>query len=348
MKPVPKDRFRISEEAALWLVRLEGEDSPELRAQFTEWARQSPFHVEEFLFAQATSRHLAGVDAERRIDLEAMGEGSEVGSVVPLLRNEDSRSGRPSPASRQTLNTAGRSRRRFGLVTALAASIAVAVGAWMVLAPAPPAYSTAAGDQQAIKLPDGSVMYLNTASRVEVRFTHGQRELRLLAGEALFVVERDPARPFRVISDGVTVQALGTEFNVYRRAGGTRVSVIEGAVSVSSGASPDTAPLKLAAGDQADVTQGQVRKAVKPDVQQAIAWRARRLMFQADPLEEVAREFNRYGHRQSIRLEGDEIHHRTISGVFDADDPQPLIQFLEEDPALSVTRTQSEIVVRVR
>jgi len=57
-----RERFRISEEAALWLVRLEQDGSPECRTHFTAWARQSPVHVEEFLFARATSQHLANVD----------------------------------------------------------------------------------------------------------------------------------------------------------------------------------------------------------------------------------------------------------------------------------------------
>lgn len=338
-----RQRFRISEEAALWLIRLEEDGSPECRAQFAAWARQSPWHVEEFLFAQATSQHLSGVDPERRIDLSALDEAAAENTVVPLSKIAATDLPSPLPSK-----DGERVRVKWGLLSSIAASIAVALIAWTFFQSRANTYATNIGDQQAVKLPDGSVMHLNSGSHAEIHFSGQAREVRLLDGEALFVVEHDPTRPFRVATDGATIQALGTQFNVYRRDGSTRVSVLEGAVQVSSQAQPDVKALKLVAGDQADITQGQVVRAAKPNVERAVAWRSRRLVFEADPLEEVAREFNRYDVRHPLRLEGEAIRGRVVSGVFDADDAQPLIEFLEADPALSVTRTEKEIVIRAR
>lgn len=44
---------------------------------------------------------------------------------------------------------------------------------------------------------------------------------------------KDPARPFRVVSDTAVVRAVGTEFNIYRKAGQTIVTVVQGKVVVS-------------------------------------------------------------------------------------------------------------------
>lgn len=84
---------------------------------------------------------------------------------------------------------------------------------------------------------------------------------------------------------------------------------------------------------------------MKPNIERAIAWRARRLVFDADPLEVVVREFNRYQSSKPIHLRGTGVRHRAISGIFDADDPKPLLRFLEEDRDLKVIENGSDIVI---
>ncbi len=57
-------------------------------------------------------------------------------------------------------------------------------------------------------------MVLNTNSRVEIRFTPEQRNVRLLAGQAWFQVAKNPNRPFVVEAGNRRVTALGTAFDV--------------------------------------------------------------------------------------------------------------------------------------
>ncbi|MEJ1960797.1 MAG: FecR domain-containing protein [Gammaproteobacteria bacterium] len=96
-------------------------------------------------------------------------------------------------------------------------------------------YSTAVGEQRVIELQDGSTVRLNTQSRIAVRLSEHTRDIRLISGEAIFKVHHDTARPFRVHTLGAFIQAVGTEFNVYRRADRTKVAVLEGRVQISSG-----------------------------------------------------------------------------------------------------------------
>jgi len=104
----------------------------------------------------------------------------------------------------------------------------------------------------------------------------------------------------------------------------------------------------VAAGEKAAVTlDGTIAVSVAPDVKQAIAWRQRRLVFTADPLEEVAAQFNRYNELK-IRVEGATVRARELIGTFDADDPESLVQFLEQEKNLLIERGRTELVIRAR
>jgi transmembrane sensor len=60
---------------------------------------------------------------------------------------------------------------------------------------------------------------------------------------------------------------------------------------------------------------------------QIAPWRYRRLIFDAQPLSEVAAAFNRFNH-PPIRIEGEALRDLRISGVFAANDPESLLDYL--------------------
>lgn len=66
-----------------------------------------------------------------------------------------------------------------------------------------------------VVLSDGSVIWLNSDSRLEYpeKFGKGERRVRI-GGEAFFDVVRDTTRPFVVETELQSVSVLGTEFNV--------------------------------------------------------------------------------------------------------------------------------------
>jgi transmembrane sensor len=93
-------------------------------------------------------------------------------------------------------------------------------------------YTTGMGEQRFLKLADSSTVELNAKSRVRVHFTRDERAVDILAGEALFNVTKDSARPFVVGVGGMRVSVVGTQFDVYKKAHATVVTVVEGRVSV--------------------------------------------------------------------------------------------------------------------
>lgn len=225
-------------------------------------------------------------------------------------------------------------------------------------------YDTPVGEQRVIRLADGSVVKLNAQSTLRVRFDDSRREL-LLTGEALFNVARDASRPFRVHTETAVVQAVGTEFNVYARADGrVTVSVLEGHVNVSRDAGPTlrrfpavlgpravstaATSLPLTAGEQVHViATGEFVRPAKPDVETAVIWQQRKLVFKYTPLEDIAAEFNRYNSAK-LRLENVPPEKFRYTGVFDADDPEELALVLSTEPDLEVIRREREIVIRGR
>jgi transmembrane sensor len=195
-----------------------------------------------------------------------------------------------------------------------------------------------------VKLTDGSVIHLNTRSRIQVRYSDEARRIDLLEGEAFFAVGRDPARPFTVMVGSTTVQALGTQFNVYREDARTTVSVAEGKVQVAAGAQP----VPLEKGEAAQVLYDRrVVKTAAPEITHATAWRQRQLDFRRATLLEVAAEFNRYN-TLKIEIADPEIGERRLNGVFDADMPEQLLKFLEQRQDLRFERTDGTVVIHAR
>lgn len=357
MTPSAEEDFRIAEEAALWLQRLEREDTPQVHAEFSAWIKRGAVNLQEFLFAKAVWMELGHVDPAVRARLDAAAADAQ-SSVIDLsaARTPGATPVKAAAEEQVSMPTGVRAERRRGFVwlgAAAACLVAMISAVIALIATRDDAqiYATTIGDQKAIKLADGSVMHLNTASRVEVRYSQQERMLRLIEGEALFTAAKDPARPFVVLTESARIRALGTQFNVYRNnSGETRVTVLDGAVQVSetrTSAGSQNA-VRLAAGDEAKVDRGaRIIKDVVPNVQRAVAWRARRLMFPGAPVSQIAEEFNRYN-RVQIRVEGEALRQRRMSGVFDADDPSPLIRFLSGSPEVTVVRGDHEILIRPR
>ncbi|MDF3833997.1 FecR domain-containing protein, partial [Cupriavidus basilensis] len=78
---------------------------------------------------------------------------------------------------------------------------------------------TGVGERRAVTLADGTVVSLNTDSAIDVRFSAGERRVRLIGGEILVVTGKDgkngtAPRPFVVQTEHGEMQPLGTRFSV--------------------------------------------------------------------------------------------------------------------------------------
>lgn len=83
------------------------------------------------------------------------------------------------------------------------------------------------GRKSTFELPDGTKVNLNAAS--ELKYTddvENSKRIVYLSGEAFFDVAKDKAKPFSVITKGISTTALGTSFNVKAYADDPLVKVL--------------------------------------------------------------------------------------------------------------------------
>jgi transmembrane sensor len=80
------------------------------------------------------------------------------------------------------------------------------------------------------------------------------------------------------------------------------------------------------------------------DVERATAWLHRQILFEHEPLERVAAEFNRYTPKP-IEIVSPALQHLEISGVFATDDTEAFIAFLRSLEGVRVEVTTTRIRV---
>jgi ferric-dicitrate binding protein FerR (iron transport regulator) len=336
----------ITEQASRWWVLLnEGSATPADCRAFGEWVSRSPERVEAYL--QAARLTLALKSHKTRwpdtpIDDLVRAARAAPSEVVGLPSAPSGSKGE----TRDSLPAFSRwfrlARLRGPIIATMAvASVAVLVtGLYFYVAPL--RLQTGVGEQRSVVLGDGSLVTLNTSSSIEVQMAKDRRTVTLLAGEALFEVAHDARRPFDVTTADTTVRAVGTQFDVDRRAASTTVTVVEGRVAVYS--TPDGAQRggqttqPLGAGEQLTLAPRSAHKPVRADVATAIAWTQRKLIFEHRQLGEVAAEFNRYN-RQVIEIQSAELRNQEVTGVFQANDPGSFLTFLSRLPGVTIQQS---------
>ncbi|MEO8582250.1 MAG: FecR family protein [Flavitalea sp.] len=154
--------------------------------------------------------------------------------------------------------------------------------------------STPRGGQYQLRLPDGTIAWLNAASSITypTAFTDKERVVKI-TGEIYFEVYKDPTKPFRVIlPDASEIKVLGTHFNVnsYSDEGDIRTTLLEGKVKVNNGNnSMDLAPLEQAVIDKKIISLNK-----KADITQVMAWKNGWFNFEGADLKTVLRQLSRW------------------------------------------------------
>lgn len=219
-----------------------------------------------------------------------------------------------------------RSRRRLWPALATAAVLVLAVLAVQLYDPAWQAdYRTAVAQQQRWQLEDGSWLELAADSAVDVNYSAERRNIRLLRGKAWFQVAADAGRPFVVEHAGGTTRALGTAFSVQRRGEQTRVVVSEHSVQVSQAGSQQV----LQQGQALQYDRHGISQPLSINLDNELAWRQQRLVFQRAPLAEVLGELQHYLPSR-LYLTDSKLGQLPVTVVLDTRQPEKALQGLGE------------------
>lgn len=141
-------------------------------------------------------------------------------------------------------------------------------------------------------LPDGSKVWINSESsiRYPVAFTGNERKV-FVTGETFFEVTKDKEKPFRVVAGDVTVEALGTQFNVnaYTNEPFLSTTLVEGSVIVTKGSKENI----LKPGQQAQLNESDF-KIVNAELNDVIAWKDNQFKFTNTPIDAIMRQIERW------------------------------------------------------
>lgn len=281
-------RDQAPEQQALhWLIALQEDDGNRIRNAWQQWLDTSPEHTQAWVRSEHLWR-LLGQQAPARPN--------------PLMAAP--RPGRP------------RRRRLAWLGSAVAACLVIALlpGWWLNLRAD---HITGAAQIREWTLSDGSRISLAANSAVAVDYGGGQRQVRLLKGEAFFEVKADPLRPFVVTADGLRATVLGTAFEVSQRDSQSSVSVLRGKVRVSAGTGDTT----LIAGQRLQLDAGaKVTRSAVPGHMIA-GWRDGHIALRNRPLHEAVDELRDY-FPGLILLPDPLLGERHLSGVYDLQSPR--------------------------
>lgn len=181
-------------------------------------------------------------------------------------------------------------------------------------------HATRAGEHLEIVLADDSRLYLDGDSAVTVQLHDDRREVEILRGRVWFDVARDEKRPFRVVSNEIATEVLGTAFGIDNEH--AKVTVEHGRVAVSDRRS---SRVELGASEQIAVEGDHLGAKAKIDPQAAFAWKRGLIVLDSAPLGVVADELGRMAPGRVIIADA-ELRALTLSGVFRADDPDAVIE----------------------
>ncbi|MEO6341454.1 MAG: FecR domain-containing protein [Caulobacteraceae bacterium] len=315
-------------DASDWVVRLSQPEAGEADwLSFRAWLDAAPANRPAFDDAQALWLELDHRAGAVRSALDAAAPTQARRSAPPARRQAPAR-----------------------WIFAVAASLVVAVvGVTAVRVALPPAavYQTGKAERLKVALADGSIVNLNSNSRISVRYTPFGRNVELTGDEAAFDVVHDPARPFVVAVNDARVRVLGTEFNIHSDGEDLAVAVRRGAVQVALGTGAAANTLTVSAGRQLTHRRGLDQVTAISTIDDAFSWRSGQLVYRSRPVAEVVRDLNRYFSSQVV-LRGDRAATMNFSGVLKLDDEKSAIARLCELLPLTASPQNGAIVLQAR
>jgi Fe2+-dicitrate sensor, membrane component len=206
------------------------------------------------------------------------------------------------------------------------------------------------GSKSNIKLPDGTIVWLNSDSKIYYRndFSTKGREV-WLSGEAFFDVRHDPANPFVIHTTKINIKVLGTAFNVksYPNDSYTATSLIRGKIDVNFTDRPEehiilrpNEKLTVSKAPESGSDRLTLEKTNKPKISleamqnhpkgypAETAWMENKLIFNDSPLSDIAKVLERKFDIEII-FSNDNIGTYRFTGIFENENIQEILKLIQ-------------------
>jgi transmembrane sensor len=300
-------------------MQMHGDDASAYRDAFEHWRAADPRH------------RIAYARLERQWSQAALLSQTRIGRARALPQRRSRSTGAP-------------------IGYAMAAAVVVLViglGLWLHAPGMLPGQQAArqlasrVGEIRTLRLPDGSLVTLDTDSSVRVAFTADERRIELERGRARFNVTHNSERPFVVSAGNGAVVARGTVFDVSLIEGRISVTLLRGIVDVHENGQDKTGSPR---GTVVQLHQGQstLFAASEPPTPPRLApttessWVSGMLSFDADRLGYVIAQANRYSVAK-ISVADPKLNELKITGAYHVRNASSFAQTLAASLNLTAT-----------
>ena len=226
---------------------------------------------------------------------------------------------------------------------------------------------TKRGSKSSIKLPDGTIVRLNTDSRLTyLNFAAGKTREVTLVGEAYFDVAHDSSRPFIIHTGKINIKVLGTSFNVrnYPQDKELETSLIKGKIEVSLQSRPEDiitlkptekliiakeqdelpAPTKVKTSNEIKVVLTSITYLRHDSLVAETSWLNDKLVFVNQPLEKIAIELERK-YAINITFKEEKVKKYRYTGVFENVSLEKVFQLIKYSKNINYKIDDKNIVI---
>mgnify|MGYP001796526869 CR=1 FL=1 len=234
-----------------------------------------------------------------------------------------------------TKTSSAHSRRLRGVCRTILASLLIA---WQPLQLRLLADHQTRLDPKIVTLKSGDLATLDAATALRDATDLEERRVSLLSGTGYFNVN-STGRRFIVSADGITAEAIGTEFEVSHVGDDVIVTVAEGIVDVSR----DNKMTRLSEGQQLRVSTNDmlIRRL---DSDEVAVWRADRLSLEGLTFAEAALIVGRRLPGRVIVL-GSALQNTEVAGVLDLSEPDSALDTLAASSSAGVLRASTLLTI---
>jgi transmembrane sensor len=314
------------EQASRWAARLDrGGLTPTEQESLDRWLASDPAH-------RARLSEYCQMGADLELTLPAIYPAGDSAAAVDRALGQQ------------------RAHRRAIWLSVGSIAAALVIGFWFAAGrPEQQTIATSPAQRHAVTLADGTRASLNAQTKVEISFARAERRVRLAAGEALFEVAHDSARPFFVETEAGEVRVTGTRFNVRLEPGRrAEVTVLEGSVEVRPADGGAAATHALRPGDQLQLRarQATIVHLSPESLDNVASWRDGTVVFEDTPLADACARFARY-HDREVRV-ASAVAHLRVGGRFSLEDLDGFVAGLGKVLPVSVAREGDTWNIRSR
>jgi transmembrane sensor len=301
-------------EASVWIAKLHGDArGREIEAGLRRWLHVDPENARAF-----------------ELVTEVWEESEKLRGVVPF---------RPLSHVEH--------RPRWGAMVAVFAGVLAVVIVGIAWFQNVGVVATAVGEQRQLVLEDGTRVFLNTDTRVVVKYDQQTRRVELRRGEAFFKVVKRSDWPFVVVAGDRQVKALGTCFIVRNELERLAVTLVEGSVLVAPALHEPAQPARefqLAAGQRLTFDSGAAARIDTPSIEKMTAWRRGQVILDDTPLQDAVAEMNRYNETKLV-VADPETAAIPVSGLFQAGDSENFANAVAQAYGLVAIERGDQIVL---